>query len=79
LIPCPAFLNFIVRFGLPIQAQHASAGRGLAREHDIPLMQVLATFSYNPAKYLGSAGVTAMQDRGRLQEGMVADNHHLRC
>jgi N-acyl-D-aspartate/D-glutamate deacylase len=36
-------------------------------------MQVLATFSYNPAKYLGAAGVKAMQERGRVQEGMVAD------
>jgi hypothetical protein len=45
----------------------------LARENGIPLMQVLATFSYNPAKYLGDAGVKAMQVRGRMQEGMIAD------
>jgi N-acyl-D-aspartate/D-glutamate deacylase len=45
----------------------------LARENGIPLMHVLATFSYYPAKYLGATGLKAMQERGRLQEGMVAD------
>jgi hypothetical protein len=45
----------------------------LARENAIPLMQVLATFSYNPAKYLGGTGLKAMQVRGRMQEGMAAD------
>lgn len=45
----------------------------LAREHDIPLMHVLATFSYNVAKHLGDTGLKAMQTRGRMQEGMVAD------
>jgi hypothetical protein len=45
----------------------------IARENDIPLKQVLATFSYNPAKYLGDTGLEAMQIRGRMQEGMAAD------
>ena len=36
-------------------------------------MHVLATFSYYPAKYLGGTGLVAMQERGRMQEGMVAD------
>ena len=45
----------------------------IAREHGIPLMHVLATFSYYPASYLGSTGLQAMQERGRMQEGMVAD------
>ena len=45
----------------------------IARENDIPLMHVLATFSYYPAKYLGATGLEAMQERGRLQKGMVAD------
>ena len=45
----------------------------LAREHNIPLMHVLATFSYNPAKYLGDTGLDAMRERGRMQPGMVAD------
>lgn len=52
-----------------------SHGRSLrlAREAGIPLMQVLASFSYNPARYLGDTGLKAMQERGRLQEGMIAD------
>ena len=45
----------------------------LAREQEIPLMQILAASSYNPAKYLGETGLEAMKIRGRLQEGMVAD------
>ena len=45
----------------------------LAREHDIPLMKVLAAASYNAAKYLGDTGLEAMKKRGRLQEGMIAD------
>ncbi|MBX7435589.1 amidohydrolase family protein, partial [Mycobacterium sp. Y57] len=45
----------------------------VAREHNIPLMQVVAMTSYNSACHLGEMGLTAMQERGRLQEGMVAD------
>lgn len=45
----------------------------IAREKGIPLMQVLSASSYNPAKYLGSTGLKAMQERGRMQEGMIAD------
>lgn len=45
----------------------------IAREQGIPLMQIVAASSYNSAKYLGDAGLEAMQVRGRLQEGMVAD------
>lgn len=45
----------------------------LARDAGIPLMQVLASFSYNPARYLGDTGLKAMQERGRVQEGMIAD------
>jgi N-acyl-D-glutamate deacylase len=36
-------------------------------------MQVLAMTSYNSAAPLGKLGLKAMQTRGRLQEGMVAD------
>lgn len=52
-----------------------SHGKGLrlAREAGLSLMDVLATFSYNPAKYLGRTGLKAMQVRGRMREGMVAD------
>lgn len=45
----------------------------LARENDISLMQIVAMSSYNSAKPLGLMGLTAMQERGRMQEGMVAD------
>lgn len=45
----------------------------LARETGVPLMHSLAQLSYWSAKHLGDAGVKAMQVRGRVQEGMVAD------
>jgi len=45
----------------------------LARENDIPLMQAVSMTSYNYAKPLGDMGLKAMQVRGRIQEGMVAD------
>ncbi len=45
----------------------------IAREHGIPLMRVLANLSYWSAKRLGDTGLEAMQKRGRLQEGMIAD------
>jgi hypothetical protein len=45
----------------------------MAREHDIPLMQVIASASYNIASYLSRTGLASMQVRGRLQEGMIAD------
>jgi hypothetical protein len=45
----------------------------LARENDIPLMQIVAMSSYNTANPLGKMGLKAMQMRGRMQEGMVAD------
>jgi len=45
----------------------------LARENNIPLMQVVSMTSYNYAKPLGEMGLKAMQVRGRMQKGMVAD------
>ncbi len=45
----------------------------LARENNIPLMQIIAMTSYNSAAPLGKMGLTSMQKRGRLQEGMIAD------
>ena len=45
----------------------------LARENKIPLMQAVSMTSYNYAKPLGNMGLSAMQVRGRMQEGMVAD------
>lgn len=45
----------------------------LARENNVPLMQAVSMTSYNYAKPLGDMGLKAMQVRGRMQEGMVAD------
>ena len=51
---------------------HAKTLR-LGREHGVPLMQMIAQNSYWAAKHLGDAGLEDMQQRGRMQEGMVAD------
>lgn len=45
----------------------------LARENNVPLMQAVSMTSYNYAKPLGDMGLKAMQERGRMQQGMVAD------
>jgi N-acyl-D-amino-acid deacylase len=45
----------------------------LAREQGVPLMFTIAQMAYWPAKHLGDTGLKSMQERGRLQEGMVAD------
>ncbi|WP_263848665.1 amidohydrolase family protein [Sedimentimonas flavescens] len=45
----------------------------LGREHNIPMMQLMSILSYNAAKHLGDTGLKAMQERGRIQTGMVAD------
>ncbi len=45
----------------------------IAREQGIPLMRAVANASYNAAKYLVDMGLEAMQVRGRLQKGMIAD------
>ena len=45
----------------------------LGRENNIPMMQLLSILSYNAAKHLGDTGLKAMQERGRMQTGMVAD------
>ncbi|MFH6767213.1 amidohydrolase family protein [Gaetbulibacter aquiaggeris] len=45
----------------------------LGQDNNIPLMQLVSMTSYNYAKPLGEMGLKAMQVRGRMQEGMVAD------
>jgi N-acyl-D-glutamate deacylase len=54
-----------------------AGARGLAlryaREKGIPLMDVLGQLSYVSARHLGDMGLTGMQQRGRMQEGMFAD------
>ena len=45
----------------------------MAREEGVPLMFTLSQLSYWSAKHLGDTGLEAMQMRGRVQEGKVAD------
>ena len=45
----------------------------LGRENNIPMMQLMSIMSYNAAKHLGDTGLKFMQERGRIQTGMVAD------
>jgi len=45
----------------------------LARENEVPLIHTLAQLSYWSAFHLGETGLTFMQERGRLQEGKIAD------
>ncbi len=45
----------------------------LGRENNIPMMQLMSILSYNAAKHLGDIGLKSMQERGRIQTGMVAD------
>ncbi|WP_145975870.1 hypothetical protein [Ruegeria atlantica] len=45
----------------------------LALEANVPLILTLTQLSYIHAKRLGDTGLRAMQVRGRMQEGMVAD------
>ena len=45
----------------------------LGREQGVDLMQTLRQLSYWAALHLGRAGIEAMQARGRIQEGMIAD------
>jgi N-acyl-D-aspartate/D-glutamate deacylase len=55
-----------------LSGSHARALR-LARENDVPLTQIVAMSSYNSAAPLGKMGLRAMQERGRMPAGMVAD------
>ena len=45
----------------------------LAREEGVPLMFTLSQLTYWAAKHLGETGIKAMEVRGRMQEGMIAD------
>lgn len=59
--------------GHPRTAGTHGAVLRLGREHGVPLMFAIAQMSYWPAKHLGDTGLQAMKERGRMQEGMVAD------
>jgi len=45
----------------------------MAREEGVPLSFTLAQLSYWSAVHLGDAGLDFMKERGRMQEGMIAD------
>jgi len=45
----------------------------MGRENNIPMMQLMSILSYTAARHLGDTGLKMMQERGRMQTGMVAD------
>ena len=59
--------------GHPRTAGSHAASFRLGRENGVPLMQTISQNSYWSALHLGEAGLEAMQLRGRIQEGMIAD------
>ena len=59
--------------GHPRAAGTHAATLRIARENSVPLLHTIAQLSYWTAKHLGDTGLKAMQERGRMQEGMVAD------
>lgn len=59
--------------GHPRNARSYSYVLRLARELSIPLMDIVHNASFTPAKYLSRLGLKSMQERGRMQEGMIAD------
>lgn len=59
--------------GHPRTASSYSTTLKLARENGIPLMFTLSQLSYWTAKHLGDTGLEAMQQRGRVQIGKIAD------
>lgn len=59
--------------GHPRTSSSYSTTLQLARENGVPLMFTLSQVSYWTAKHLGDTGLEAMQERGRVQVGKVAD------
>ena len=59
--------------GHPRNARTNSYVFRLARELGIPLMDIVHNAGYTPARYLSMLGLKAMQERGRVQPGMIAD------
>ncbi|UCH74123.1 MAG: hypothetical protein JSU82_17735, partial [Rhodospirillales bacterium] len=59
--------------GHPRTAGSFSKTLQLGREAGVPLMFTLSQLSYWTAKHLGDTGLVAMQERGRVQIGKVAD------
>jgi len=73
--------NYDTNWDQPVESfvghPRTSGSRGtvleLGRKYNVPLMFSLAQMSYWSAKHLGDTGLKAMQERGRMQVGMVAD------
>jgi len=73
--------NYDTTWDTPVESfvghPRTSGSRGtvleLGRKYNVPLMFSLAQMSYWSAKHLGDTGLKAMQERGRMQVGMVAD------
>lgn len=59
--------------GHPRTAASYSKTLELGREHGVPLMFTLSQLSYWTAMHLGATGLEAMNERGRVQIGKVAD------
>jgi cytosine/adenosine deaminase-related metal-dependent hydrolase len=59
--------------GHPRTSGSRGASFRMAREQGVPLMFTISQASYWPARHLGDSGLEAMQERGRLQVGKVAD------
>ena len=59
--------------GHPRNARSYSYVFRLAREQGVPLMDIVHNAGYTPAKYLSRLGLQSMQERGRIQPGMIAD------
>lgn len=45
----------------------------MGREHNISLLQSISQLSYWPAQFLAKTGLPFFDERGRMQEGMIAD------
>ena len=73
LNPVTADTTYSEYVGHPRTAATRGKAFRIARENDIPLMNIIANAAYFPAKHLGDTGLVSMQQRGRMQEGMIAD------
>lgn len=71
--PLPYEAHFSEYGGHPRNASTYGIVFREAREQAIPLMEMVNNASYIPAKYFSMVGLEAMQERGRMQEGMIAD------
>ncbi len=69
----PVDMPFEDYVGHPRNSATYSTVFRLAREQGIPLMDIVTNASYAPARFFSQLGLASMQERGRLQEGMVAD------